>query len=111
MAGKKEFENKSKYQIDVIMVVRKSAQPLHTAGTETFSLNPGEKKWVKYGNDTDIYLNGLTLKSLAGGTVVQDSRITVQRGNKYDNLLNTNTYFDIIYDGMSFHVSGSNSAS
>ena len=61
MAGRKLFTNQSPYPLAVTLAVRKSDDPRNQAGTKDFSLPAGNSQWQEYGNNIDIYLNGINL--------------------------------------------------
>ncbi len=104
MAGRKLFTNLSPYPIHVTLVVRQSADPRHTAGTKEFMLSPQESQWQEYGNDIDIYLNGMSLAAVVDGKETAQQMIAIVRGSVLDNQLNMRNGVDFAFASNAFSV-------
>lgn len=88
MAGVKLFINSTPVNLNVTLVIRMGDNPANTAGRQSFSLSPGQESWITYGNDSDVYLNGVSVVSIANGAVTGEQEFVVQRGGDLDNVLN-----------------------
>lgn len=116
MAGRKTLINMSGHELEVTLLVRQGDLPSATAGTVNVDLpassdeDPGSAT-VNYGDDKNIYLNGLEVRMMVNGAAVKERRITLERGNDLDNTLNTNDTIEFLYDGQSILISGKNSIS
>jgi hypothetical protein len=64
---------------------------------------------VTYGDDVDIYLNGIEMAMIENGSAVGERRIVVDRGSGLDKALNTNDTIEFLYDGKSILISATNS--
>jgi hypothetical protein len=105
MAGKKLFTNTSRINLYVTLLVRKSADPHDQAGMKEFVLNGGQSSWHEYGNNIDIYLNGVKLAAVTAGDMIGEQKIVVVRGSPFDNLLNTRNAVDFVYSNGVFSMS------
>lgn len=108
MAGRKLFVNKTGSDIRVTLFIRSSDNPVNSAGTQAFQLRPSQQNWVDYGNDQNIYLNGISLVSYFDGQVTGTQDFVVNRGSSLDNELNMNNRVEFRYGGNSFQISTSN---
>ena len=109
MAGK-TFNNFTHKDVSVTLFVRESDDPSNNAGQERFDLGSGESKDVTYGDDVNIYLNGITVATVSGGSMQTEREIVVKRGSDLDNQLNTNDTVNIYFPGGGFKINCSNSA-
>lgn len=118
MAGMKKLINRTKSDLKVTLVVRAGDQPDKTAGTVDVKLaaGPDEESGkddsvqnVSYGNDVDIYLNGIETQMIKDGSAVGERQLVIERGSKLDNALNTNDTIEFLYDGKSILISATNS--
>ena len=105
MAGYKLFTNQSPYEMSVTLVIRKSEDPRDQAGTKDFSLNSRESQWQEYGNNVDIYLNGIKLAAVFNGKMLGQQYIVITRGSPLDNQLNMNNGVDFGFANDTFFVS------
>jgi len=64
---------------------------------------------VVYGNDVNIYLNGIETELISDGSAVEERRVVVDRGSGLDNALNTNDTIEFLYDGKIVRISATNS--
>ena len=101
MAGRKLFTDATPYTLQVTLVVRSGADPGNTAGTKNFTLNANQSQWQTYGNNVDIYLNGIKLTAVLNGGVVASQYIVFQRGSALDNMFNTRNGVTFTYDARS----------
>ncbi len=105
MAGRKLFTNQSPYGMNVTLVIRKSADPRDQAGTKDFFLSSRQSQWQEYGNNIDIYLNGIKLAAVFNGAMLAQQYIVVTRGSPLDNQLNMNNGVDFGFSNNTFFVS------
>jgi hypothetical protein len=98
MAGQKTFINNTSRDIAVTIVVRAGDDPSHTAGSQNLTVNANSQQQVSYGNDSNIYLNGLSLTPVSpDGLFGEVSFSVTTRGSPIDNALNTNSV--MVLDG------------
>ena len=105
MAGRKLFTNTSRYGINVTLVVRKSEDPRDEAGTKNFVLRTGQSEWQEYGNNIDIYLNGIKLVAVFNGEIIGQQYIVIIRGSPLDNSLNMRNAVDFAFANNTFNIS------
>ena len=105
MAGKKLFTNRSNVTIAVTLVIRAREDPRNQAGTQDFTLGPAESQGQTYGNNMDIYLNGVKLAAIENGDVTCKQQIVIVRGSPLDNELNTRNAVDFTFNNNSFGMS------
>ena len=104
MAGRKIFTNATPYNMNITLVIRKSENPRDQAGTKDFSLTKGQSSWQEYGNNVDIYLNGVKLAAYFDGELVGQQYIVIVRGSTLDNQLNMNNGVDFGFANGSFYI-------
>jgi hypothetical protein len=118
MAGMKKLINRTGSDLKVTLVVRAGDQPDQTAGSVEVDMAAGPDKKsgkdgsvqnVSYGNDVDIYLNGIETRMIHDGSAIGERRVVIERGSKLDNALNTNDTIEFLYDGKSILISATNS--
>lgn len=105
MAGKKLFTNRTPYLLAVTLVVRASEDPRNQAGSKDFMLGAQEHRWEEYGNNIDIYLNGIKLVATYDGQMVAQQYIVILRSSPLDNQLNMRNAVDFGYQNGSFQLS------
>jgi hypothetical protein len=114
----KTLINRTGGDLKVVLIVRKGDHPSDTAGSVVVELAAGSDQEtgeedlmqrVSYGNDTDIFLNGLELTMQAKGAETTSRSVVAVRGSKLDRILNTNDTIDFRYDGQNVLFSASNS--
>ena len=98
MAGK-TFNNKSKNYINVTLLIRQGEDIQKPSLEQKFSLDAGESKFVEYGNNTNIYLNGLVLeyKDKESQSLTNAREEVIATGGKptFDWVLNTHSTITI----------------
>ena len=118
MAGMKKLINRTGCDLKVTLIVREADQPDKTAGSVDVELAAGPDKTtgkdnsvqhVSYGNDVNIYLNGIETTMVKDGSAVGDRRIVIERGSAFDDALNTNDTIEFLYDGKAILISATNS--
>jgi hypothetical protein len=62
MSGLKTFINKTNQDVSITLLIRQSTHIQLPSTEQSFSLHAGESKVVTYGNDSDIFLNGLVFQ-------------------------------------------------
>ena len=94
--GVKVFNNTSKSDLNVTLLIRAGSDPAGQAGEQVVQLKAGESRRVTYGSDTDsIFLNGLRIVAEVNGSIVDQTQRVSQRGSAFDNVLNTNNTITI----------------
>jgi len=118
MAGMKKLINRTGCDLKVTLIVREADQPDKTAGSVDVELAAGPDKItgrdssvqdVSYGNEVNIYLNGIETTLFKDGSTVGDRRIVIERGSAFDDALNTNDTIEFLYDGKAILISATNS--
>ena len=118
MAGMKKLINRTGKELKVTLVVRQGDDPDKTAGNVEVTLMPGPDgdtgkdasvRDVSYGNDVDIYLNGIETTLISKGSAVGERRIAIVRGSGLDRALNTNDTIEFLFDGKTVLISATNS--
>ena len=105
MAGRKFFSNLSQYPLAVTLAIRRSEDPRDQAGMKDFSLPPHGQSWQDYGNNIDIYLNGINLIALSNGAMLGQQYVVITRGSALDNELNRFNAVDFNFAHNTFYVS------
>ncbi len=62
MSGLKTFINKTNQDVNITLLIRQSTHIQLPSTEQSFSLNAGESKVVTFGNNSDIFLNGLVFQ-------------------------------------------------
>lgn len=118
MAGMKTLINHTGSDLKVTLIVRKGDSPEGNAGTVDVHLAAGpgpaggpdeSRRVVTYGDDVDIYLNGIETTLISKGAALGKREVVVKRGSAFDDQLNTNDTIEFLYDGHQVLVSASNS--
>ncbi len=112
--GMKKFINQTDKNIDITLFLRSGDSPQDEGGTEVVSVAPhGQVEYVYEGepsSDGLVFLNGLLIEWQEGSDMVGVSRKVVQRGDAWDNTLNTNNTVIIAeLSAGTLDASGSNS--
>lgn len=98
MAGK-TFNNHSDQTINVTLLIRQGDNIQKPSLEQTFSIKPGESKFVEYGNSTNIYLNGLVFqwKDQSTQSMSTDRQEVIATGvaPTFDWVLNTHSVINI----------------
>jgi hypothetical protein len=117
MSGHKKLINRTGKEVNLVLFVRKGDLSSQTAGSVNVTLAPGPDKEtgeymteqvVTYGDDVDIYLNGLEVTLTSNGQEVTRSNFVAERGSKLDRILNMNDTIDFRFDGESILFSAIN---
>ena len=106
--AEKTFINGTLSTLQITLFVREGDSPLNQDGTVTFTLDAGETKSVSYGDDTNIWLNGLTLVTIFEGDLFSSVKFVIDRMSELDNLLNLNDTITITKVETDYVFSGSN---
>jgi hypothetical protein len=111
MAGQKTFINKTSQTINVTLLIRQGNDISKPSLEQEFQLGPNEKKPVTYGNNTNIYLNGLVFewKDIPSQSLNTDRQEVIATGVSptFDWVLNTHSVITI--NGVSgLNITGSN---
>ncbi|TFW31061.1 hypothetical protein [Duganella callida] len=91
MAGQKTFINNTPRDISLTLSIRAGDNPANTAGQQTITIRANSQARVTYGNDSNIYLNGLSVVAVGEDGVFGEQEFVVTRGAPIDNLLNMNS--------------------
>ena len=62
MSGLKTFINKTNQDVSITLLIRQSTHIQLPPTEQSFLLNAGESKVVTFGNNSDIFLNGLVFQ-------------------------------------------------
>lgn len=119
MPGRKKLINQTGKELSITLLVRpgespdpakqgKSVEVNLSSGPDPETGEDNSAQLVEYGNNSDIYLNGLELVLTDDGSELVKRVVVVERGSELDNTLNMNSILEFIYDGNSVLVSGRN---
>ena len=104
MSGTKTIVNNSSQTLLVTLVARASDNPQNPTVREVCAnIGPGERKTLTYGDDSNPYLNGLTLLVTDGSSYIEQSWLVIQRGGPgtIDSMLNANSVVEIDFNTAS----------
>lgn len=92
--GMKTFVNQTTDDIIVTMFIREGNSPDDIGNTQSVAVASGAQVKAVYegyaGSDGYVFLDGLLVEWADGGNYIGVSRRVVQRGDAWDNILNTN---------------------
>ena len=92
--GKKKFINKTGQNINITMFIRAGGTPKDIGGTQVVSVEANGQVEVIYEGEPGplgyAYLNGLLIEWQVGKDMIGVSKKVVERGDPWDNTLNTN---------------------
>lgn len=108
MPGVKTIANQTEAPMTMTLYVRAGDNPSNYAPSTSFNLNPGEVKTVQYGNATDVYVNGYVMVTAFSGQLLTKQEVVAVRGCPLDNTWNTNSKFEIKFQGGDFLISAHN---
>jgi len=107
--AEKTFINNSLAILKITLFVREGENPIKEDGNVSFNLNPKETKIITFGNDENIFLNGIKLYTTFEENLFSESRSVSLKGSDLDNLLNLNNELTIKKVHSDYVISGSNS--
>lgn len=97
--GEKKFINKTNKNINITMFIRAGDNPQDEGGTEMVSVAANGRVEVVFEGEPGslgyVYLNGLLIEWLEGSDMIGVSQKVVERGDAWDNILNTNAVITI----------------
>jgi hypothetical protein len=99
MSGQKKFINQTSQYVNVTLLIRQGDDIHKPSLEQTFSLDGNETKVVTYGDNANIYLNGLVFqwKDAATQSMSTDRQEVIATGTMptFDAVLNTNSVITI----------------
>lgn len=110
MAGVKTFINKTNQHVNVTLLIRQGTNIQKPSLEQTFSLEAGQSLPVTYGNNENIYLNGLVFewKDATTQSLSTDRQEVIATGVQptFDWALNTHSVITIKQlEGLAINVS------
>lgn len=111
--GEKTFINQTAKKINVTLFIRGGDDPKDAGGTKSVSIGVQGSITAVYegqpGSEGEVYLNGLLIEWQEGPTWVGVSKKVINRGDSWDETLNTNDTINLsaVASGI-FNASGSN---
>lgn len=106
--AEKTFVNNTGATFQVTLFIREGVNPVNQDGTVTFTLSPNETETVTFGNETNEFLNGLTIFTIFNGDLYSSIQFVTVASSELDNLLNTNNTITITKEQTSYVLTGSN---
>ncbi|MBV8633110.1 MAG: hypothetical protein JO002_01345 [Burkholderiaceae bacterium] len=106
MSGRKTIINNTPRDVSVTLAIRAGDNPANSAGRQTVTIKAHSQTQVTYGNDSNIYLNGLSVVAVGSDGVFGEQEFVVTRGAAIDNLLNMNSV--IVLNGGFVQLSSHN---
>lgn len=92
MAGKKMFVNKTDKNLTVILYVRNGSDPTSPTDEKVkFHIAAGASVSQSYGNDRNIFLNGIKFTWDDNGAQLTKKQMVTTRGSWWDDVMNTNS--------------------
>lgn len=92
MAGKKNFVNNTDKDLIVILYVRNGSDPTSPTDEKVkFHLLAQSSHVQEYGNDQNIFLNGIKFSWNDDGAQLTKKQMVTTRGSWWDNVMNTNS--------------------
>ncbi|WP_144510335.1 hypothetical protein [Bacillus sp. FJAT-22090] len=106
--AEKTFINNTEATLQITIFVREGELPFNQDGTVSFSLNPGQTLVVPYGDDINIFLNGIIIFTISEGDLFSSVQFVTVQSSELDDLLNTNSVITITKVQTEYVISGSN---
>jgi hypothetical protein len=107
MAGKM-FVNNTGHNLSVTLIVRAGEDPANDAGEQKFTLNASESQFVGYGNESNIYLNGILVMAIDSAQIHAEQDFVIERGGLLDNQLNMNSRVEFRFNNGAYSIHTSN---
>lgn len=99
--GQKNFSNKTKFDLDTTLIVRKGDAPGHEASTKKFVIPAMKDMPYTYSNGSDPYLDSVAVATKDPGGAIGANVRVLTRGGAIDNALNTNNSIVFTQDNES----------
>lgn len=104
MNGTKLFVNSTDIDLQVTLLLRKGQDPTQSAGFKEFELPPAQSLSVQYGDDTNPFLNGISLMGIFSGEGQGLQEFVVDRSSDLDNRLNGNNRVEFQFENGSLDI-------
>lgn len=108
MKGTKDFVNHSRLPLKVVLTVRCDDRVGTTFRVEEFCLEPGEKKCVHFGNESNPCLDGIRAFSNDKGGCTETVLFVNCKGSQIDRLLNNSNVIKFLRAAQSIVISSDN---
>ncbi|WP_260858029.1 hypothetical protein [Bacillus sp. FJAT-22090] len=105
--AEKTFINNTEATLQITIFVREGELPFNQDGTVSFSLDPGQTLIVPYGNEMNIFLNGIIIFTIFEGDLFSSVQFITMQSSELDDLLNTNDTITITKVQTDYVISGS----
>lgn len=110
MAGLKTFINKTNQDVSITLLIRQSTHIQLPSSEQSFLLNAGESKVITFGNDSDIFLNGMVFQWKSAHTqsvnTIRQEILATGIAPTFDWVLNTHSKITInTLDGLNISAS------
>ena len=105
-ASRKLLTNKTNYPLNVVLVIRAGGDPRNQAGTVDIHLLAHHAQWVEYGDNHNIYLNGVRVFTAHDGERLGGEYIIIDRSSYLDDVLNRNNALDFEAQLISLYIVG-----
>ncbi|REE67580.1 hypothetical protein A8990_1427 [Paenibacillus taihuensis] len=102
MAGAKLFINNTDATLQMILFVRAGEEVYNQADAVLFTLDPQQSREISYGNDSNIFLNGISLFTIYQGCLYSKIQFATERGSSQDNALNTNSVISVVLSNTDY---------
>jgi hypothetical protein len=87
--GTKVFINKTGRDLSIQLEVRKGDRPGRTLKYQSFSLTSGQSQRITYSGPDNPYLDGISVNTVADGSLIAEQQFVFNRGSELDNQFNT----------------------
>jgi len=104
--AKKLFTNLTSSDLEITLHIRAGDMPDKNAGTVSFTVEANDSEWMTYGDEVNIYLNGITLAASDGS--IEKTFLTIERATELDDRLNRRNNIQITCQQGSYNFVGKN---
>lgn len=94
----KYFDNKTGYDLSVMLTVRHGDTPGSDLAPVNFTLDKGAGQSISYGDDSNPYLDGIAVNAVDRGNIIASQQFVITRGSSIDNDMNTNDHIAFALD-------------
>jgi hypothetical protein len=101
----KTFVNETKYDLSVMLTVRKGDRPGTDTAPVAFTLEHGKRRSIGYGDAHSPYLDGIAANAVDRGNIIASQDFVITRGSGVDNSLNTHDTVVFSMEGVSLALS------
>jgi hypothetical protein len=102
--GRKRFINRSAYDVEVQLGVRRGNMPGEIKEVKSFDLCHDAEIVVDYGDEKNPYVDQITVKGVCAGSMTQETLTVLDKSSALDDMFNCNDTVQISYDECVFQL-------